>query len=188
MPFQSSPFNADTFIQDEFLILLDKYNIKTVIETGTCLGYTTLWLAQHFEKVYTIELNKEYCEIARSKFLLHPNITSIHGNSADVLRHLRIEGNAMLFADAHWNNNCPLLGELHAIHQLGIKPCVVIHDFKTNDDRFGYDSYKGQPFTFEWVKHSLDKIYGKDNFNYYFNTGLCEQSAKRGVIYITPKI
>lgn len=197
MPYQDAPFNADTYIEAEFIKLRDRFNISTVIETGTCLGYTTLWLAKNFDKVYTIELNKEYCELARAKFLQYPNITSIHGNSEDVLRHLRIDGNAMFFLDAHWGNQCPLLGELHAIQRMGIKPVIAIHDFYTGNDELGYDSYKGQPFELHWISRSLDLIYPptfqethagnvrvRDGFKFHYNTEAT--GARRGIVYIYP--
>lgn len=183
MPYQDLPFNGDTFIEAEFIKLRDRFSITTAIETGTCLGYTTLWLARNFEKVYTIELNKQYCDLARAKFLQYPNITSIHGNSEDVLRHLKIEGNAMFFLDAHWGNNCPLLGELHAIQRMGIKPVIAIHDFYTGDNELGYDSYKGQPFTFEWIYKSMVSIYGS-KWMHHYNTEAT--GARRGIIYIYP--
>lgn len=187
MPFQEHAFNADTYIQDEFLILRDRFNIKTVIETGTAYGYTTLWLAANFEKVYTIELNKEYCEIARAKFLLQPNITSIHGNSADVLRHLRIEGNAILFADAHWNNQCPLLNELYAISKMNIKPVIAIHDFQVPGSLLGFDAYKGQPFNLKWITGQLNNIYGVNGWAYHYNSDEKSKGARRGIIYIYKK-
>lgn len=190
MPFQDRPFNGDTFIEQQFIELKYLFNIKTVIETGTCLGYTTLWLSQHFDKIYTIELNKKYVDIARDKFLLHSNITSIHGNSEDIIRHIRIEGNAMFFLDAHWGNNCPLLGELYSIHKLGIKPVIAIHDFFVPDygEVLGYDQFKGQPFKLEWVSSILDKIYGVSGYDYHYNSLEKSAGAKRGIIYIYPKL
>lgn len=202
MPFQDQPFNGDTFIEQEFIALRDRFNITTAIETGTALGYTTLWLAKNFEKVYTIELNKQYVDIARAKFLQYPNITSIHGNSEDIVKHLRIDGNALFFLDAHWGNNCPLLGELYGISKLGItqnttigevlvkgiKPVIAIHDFLVPDEGevLGYDQYKGQPFKLDWIKPALDKIYGEANYGYNYNSHEKSAGARRGIIYIWP--
>jgi predicted O-methyltransferase YrrM len=181
MPYQSFPFNGDHFIEQEFLKLRDRFNITTAVETGTCLGYTTLWLAKNFERVVTIELNKTFLDIARRKFLEHPNIISIRGNSGDLLSSLKVDSNTIFFLDAHWRDQCPLHDELKAIADLKIKPVIAIHDFKTDDERFGYDSYKGQPFEIEWIKHLL---YNK--YSYHYNTGFVEQSAQRGIIYIYP--
>lgn len=185
MPFQDQPFNGDTFIEQEFIQLRDNFKITTAIETGTCFGYTTVWLAQFFEKVYTIELNKTYADIARSKFLMYPNITSIHGNSEDIIRHLKIDGQALFFLDAHWGNRCPLLNELYEIYKLGLKPAIAIHDFLVPDSDLGYDSFKGQPFTMKWIEKQLQKIYGLSGFDYYYNSKAV--GARRGIVYITPK-
>lgn len=186
MPYQDKPFNADVFIEQEFIALRDRFNITTAIETGTCLGYTTLWLAKNFEKVYTIELNKQYCDLARAKFLQYPNITSIHGNSEDILRHLRIDGQALFFLDAHWGNNCPLLGELYAISKMNIKPVIAIHDFFVPDSSLGYDAFKGQIFNLLWITKQLNYIYGVSKWNHHYNSDEKAEGARRGIIYIYP--
>lgn len=189
MLFQDRPFNGDTFIEQEFISLKNRFNITTAIETGTCLGYTTLWLANNFEKVYTIELNKTYVDIARAKFLQYPNITSIHGNSEDVLKYLKIDSNAIFFLDAHWGNQCPLLKELYAICQLGLRPVIAIHDFNVPGEGLGFDSFKGQPFDLNMIRRSLKQIYGNDeNYKYYYNSLANSAGAQRGIIYIYPNL
>lgn len=194
MPYQDRPFNGDHFIESEFISLRDRFNITTAIETGTCLGYTTLWLAKNFDRVYTIELNKPYCDIARSKFLQYPNITSIHGNSEDVLKYLKIDNNGLwsrviFFLDAHWGNQCPLLKELYAIYQLGLLPVIAIHDFNVPGEGLGFDSFKGQPFDLNMIRRSLKQIYGSDeNYKYYYNSLPKSSGAQRGIIYIYPNL
>lgn len=197
MPFQDSEFNGDHFISAEFIKLRDRFNISTVIETGTCLGYTTLWLAKNFDKVYTIELNKEYCELARAKFLQYPNITSIHGNSEDVLRHLRIEtmnslwSNVIFFLDAHGfgAKRCPLITELYSIYKMGLRPIIAIHDFYVPGSELGYDTYNGQRYDLKWIERSLRQIYGSDkNYKIEYNSDSKSVGAKRGIAYIYPNL
>ena len=64
-------------------------------------------------------------------------------------------------------------------------PIIVIHDFKTNNPELGYDSYNGNDFCFDWIENHIKKIY-PNGFDYYYNTEAV--GAKRGLIYITPKI
>ena len=66
MPHQMEPFNGDIFIEQEFLKLKEQFKIDTAVETGTCFGSTTKFLAKHFKKVVSIEISPGYLEIARS--------------------------------------------------------------------------------------------------------------------------
>ena len=192
MQFQEGAFNCDKFIAKEILNLKKRFKLKTFIETGTCLGHTTKWAADIFENVHTVEINQEYREFALKRLSGYKNVHSYLGNSADVLKRILVvsENDCLVFLDAHWSDvYCPLEDELNAIHLSRLTPVIAIHDFVVPyDTRFGFDYYKGQAFTFEWLKPYFDKIYGNDNYDYYYNTELDEQSAKRGIIYVTPKV
>jgi hypothetical protein len=88
----------------------------------------------------------------------------------------------LFYLDAHSHIETPLLDELKAIAEAEIKPIIVIHDWKIPDrPDLGYDSYNGQDYTFEWIKPSIEAIYG-DEYAYYYNNQA--EGAKRGVIYI----
>ena len=75
-----------------------------------------------------------------------------------------LEGETIFFLDAHWYCRCPLLEELEAIASHGLQPAVIaIHDFKTDHpDELGFDFCTGQPFTLDWSRPSVEKIYGDD--------------------------
>lgn len=189
MPFQSEPFNGDKFIEQEFLNLKHKFDIINAVETGTCLGSTTLFLSNNFQNVYTVEINSEYLHIAKQKFLSHKNITTHQGDSVKLLSHIieGLEGETIFFLDAHWGERCPLLGELACIAAAKIKPVIAIHDFYVPGSGLGFDSYNGQPLNFSWLEYSLNHIYVPNGFDYYYNSDELSGGAKRGVIYITPK-
>ena len=68
MPHQLEPFNGDSFICDEVLKLKNQFDIKKVIETGTCFGGTTVFLAKNFQKVHTVEYSEQYYVIAKQRF------------------------------------------------------------------------------------------------------------------------
>lgn len=198
MPYQDSPFNGDTFIQEEFLKLKHRFDLINVIETGTCLGSTTIFLSNNFEKVYTIEINESYLHIAKQKFISHKNIEVYQGDSASVLTYQlnKLSNRTIYFLDAHWGNVCPLLNELTAIAHTGLRPVIAIHDFKVpGEPHLGFDSWNGQEFTFKWIKPSIDAIYNNrlleenipDDYEYYYNTFEKSSGAKRGIIFILPK-
>lgn len=60
-----SPFNGDTFIEQEFLYLKERFELTTAVETGTHEADTTVWLAKNFLKTVSCELNHDLVEKAR---------------------------------------------------------------------------------------------------------------------------
>ena len=69
-------FNEDYYMESKFLDIKEKYNLDTVIETGTYHGITTEWFAKNFVNVYTVECNEVYYEKAKEKIGSYPNISS----------------------------------------------------------------------------------------------------------------
>ena len=63
-----SPFNGDTFIEQEFLYLKERFELTTAVETGTHEADTTVWLAKNFLKTVSCELNHDLVEKAKEKF------------------------------------------------------------------------------------------------------------------------
>lgn len=194
MMHQEGAFNCDNFIAEEFIKLRDKFDIESAIETGTCLAWTTKWLSENFKEVFTVEISEQYRNFALKRLEGKTNVTSALGNSPDFLKEILslpiITNKTILFLDAHWSTEyCPLKDELKAIAQSGLKPVIAIHDFVVpQHPEFGFDEINGQPFTYEWLKPEFDAIYGEGNYEHHYNTGLQEQSAKRGIIFVTPKL
>jgi hypothetical protein len=192
MPNQLEPFNGDSFIEQEFLKLRDLFNIDTAIETGTCFGSTTKFLGKHFKKVISIEINNEYLEVARSFLRPDRNIHTYCGASEKILGKLLdypepVNDKSIFFLDAHWEDYFPLRDELRIIAEHKIRPVIAIHDFQVpGQPGLSFDSYGGQPLTFEWLKSSFDDIYGAGGYDYYYNTELNSSAIKVGIIYITP--
>ncbi len=85
---------------------LDK-EYQTVVETGTCLGYSTSSLKNHFKQVHTIELNEELYHKAVEKFKNDKNVICHQGDSKQVLKELipKLEGKVIFFLDAHWSGD-----------------------------------------------------------------------------------
>lgn len=193
MPNQFESFNGDHFIAEEFLKLRDKFNVERAVELGTCYAGTTVFLGQNFKEVFTVEINPDHLAIAKERLNAAgaTNVNTILGDSGkvllDLLKTYDTKDNSLIFNDSHWNSHCPLLDELAAIAEAKIKPVIAIHDFKTDDPRMGFDSYNGQDFELEWIKPSIDKIYGKGKWEYYYNTFERSTEVRRGIIFITPK-
>lgn len=197
MPFQELPFNGDTIAQAKVIELRDKFDIENAIETGTCFGSTTQFLAQVFDRVDTIESNRDFINVfgGRRNVTWTVEIELHEGSSAKLLKNAIYnqfaEGLTLFFLDAHWEKSCPLKEELAQIADAVKKedlrpPVIMIHDWKVPDHpELGFDSYNGQDFEWTWIKPGVDMIYGIDNYDIEFNSEAT--GAKRGILYITPK-
>jgi len=182
MPFQDEPFNGDTHLQDLFIRLRDTHNIKHVIELGTCLGSTTLWLSMNFERVSTVEINKEFLAEAQHKFEGKTNIDSYLGDSRAVLPLLLDSECALIFIDSHWGANVPLRDELAIIADNNSNNVIVIHDFQVPDRDFGYDTYPDVIFNWNYISDLINLIYDYPKVSY----NRLATGAMRGVIVIEP--
>jgi len=183
------PFNGDNFIANNFLKLKEKFNIENAVETGTFEGGTTIFLAQNFKNVFSIECDEPSFKKAESNIKnANVNVNLIFGKSEEVLPSIlnTISNNTIFYLDAHWYNDCPLKNELQLIKKFNLKPIIAIHDFLVPDSKkLGYDVYNGQSFTYEWLKEELDAIYDK-KYNYFYNNDIDSEGAMRGIIYIFP--
>ena len=72
--------------QELVLMLKQKYNVKTFIETGTYLGGTALWAAQYFQSVTSIERSKKLYDNVSEKYRHLKNIDFVNGDTRDSLR------------------------------------------------------------------------------------------------------
>ena len=186
------PFAGDYHLAVEIARLIREYNINLLIETGTYIGSSTLALAELCKKVITIESDVEYYDLANKLFKEShkKNILSILGNSPKVLNLVFTnieEKNLLVFLDAHWEENWPLLEELSTIQKHNLQPVIILHDVYNplpGCEDFGFDSYNGNKLDLGYIKQSLDNIYGKDNYSYYYNS---KASGKKvGVLFVLP--
>jgi hypothetical protein len=190
MPKQSEGFNGDIYIQQEFLNIKKKFNIDTVVECGSAVGGTAKWLGKNFSFVFSIEINNDFLKWAVQKCEDLLNVKFILGDTTKILPTLLIlcDNNTIFWIDSHWGQHFPLFDELKIIKASGLKPVIAIHDCVVpNIPELGYDSYNGIDISYDNIKIYLDDIYGENGYDYYYNDKVYEDSAKRGIIYITPK-
>jgi len=188
----NTAFNGDMYIMNEFIKIIKLFNIKTIVETGTNIGNTTLALSNIVNDVVTIEKNEIYYSDAKIKLQKCNNVRMYLGSSPNVLNSILnyLVKPIMFYLDAHWYKYNPLIDELKTIHKMKIIPCIAIHDFKVpGRSDLGYDKFPdGSDYEFKNIKNYVDKIYGnEDNYNYYYNDKKAIGSM-RGIIYITPNI
>ena len=180
-------FEGDEILAQYIQALVKKHKVKTIIETGTYLGGTTVRFAEMADLVITIESNPEYqSKSYQERLQKFPNIWSILAHSQNCLWEViqKVSDPLLFFLDAHWENHCPLLDEMAHIAKAGIKPVIVIHDFYNPDKPdFGFDTYNGQRLDFAFIADAVSDIYG-DDYTATYNTHA--EGAQRGVIFIEP--
>jgi predicted O-methyltransferase YrrM len=180
-------FEGDEIMASRIKELIKQYNINLVIEGGTYIGGTTRRFAMMCDEVVTIEINLEYFERAQQTLELCRNTQMYFGSTVDLLPEiLRIykNKNILFFSDAHWQEFNPMLVELEIIYKSGLKPVIAIHDFKVpGHPELGFDTYKDIVYEWEWIRPSIEKIYG-DKFTLEYNSKA--EGAMRGILYILP--
>ena len=83
-------------------MLIVMNNIKKVLEIGTLVGYSALWMAQGLPddgSILTIENNPEHAKLARRNIADNNKVTLIEGSAVDVLGKIDDKFD-MIFIDA----------------------------------------------------------------------------------------
>lgn len=188
---QMREFEKDPHLKKEMQKIVEIFHIGTVIETGTEFGGTANAFAGMVQDVITMDVEKKWWDGD-----LLPNVFFILGNSKQMLpvavgRALSICKSPFLFyLDAHSsidNDECPLREELKIIGELRWmldSPVVVIHDCLVPGTNFGYDTYRGNPLSLEYVRDLLPAIYPDGRCSTRYNT--VAGGSSRGVLFIEP--
>jgi hypothetical protein len=137
----SYPENIPSQWKVELLRWLGKTTgIKTLIETGTCHGFTCWSLHDDFDKILTIELHNGLYEQARKRLSEFPNVRQYHGSSrnllSDMIKTVGEKTPILFWLDAHGSgpntadDGDPLSDEVKTIQLFAFKPLMVIDDLK----------------------------------------------------------
>lgn len=117
--------------------LRDRYGITTLVETGTFEGESTLWAAERFSVVITIDIQIDGCEQARSRCADHRNVWFQTGDTRQVLPDVvaELKRPAVFWLDAHSApglfgdaDDWPVLEELAAINASPLGHFILIDD------------------------------------------------------------
>lgn len=190
MPNQYLPFNGDEEVCKEFLSIKEKFGVTTSIELGSCVGGTTRWLAENFEKVITIEINEQFRNICLQRIAGLKNVQSILGDTVKWLPQVLkdCDDKTIIHVDSHWSDNNPLLKELEIIAESGLKPCLMIHDMlNPNHPEYQYDEYPNEGIIYNWdyIAGHIRNIY-TNGFSLYYNDK-SSSVVKIGCLFIVPK-
>jgi hypothetical protein len=184
-----SGFEGDHIMADRVHRLIKEHNINLVIEGGTFLGGTARRFAMMCKEVVTIEVNIEYFTRAQKTLELCRNTQMFFGSTVELLPEIlqiHKDKNILFWSDAHWLDDNPMLAELEIIHHSGLKPVIAIHDFQVpGHPELGFDTYREIVYEWEWIRPSIEKIYGVDGYVKEYNSQA--EGAKRGIVYLMPK-
>jgi len=130
-----------------FAELIKLFHFSAVIETGTHIGTTTLYLhKQSGLPVYSAESDQRRGTHAKIKLLFFPKIRIFLEESKSFLEKLTallpVHNNKLFFyLDAHWEDEIPIKEELTIIFDRWKDAVVMVDDFAVPDDS-GYACQK----------------------------------------------
>jgi hypothetical protein len=114
------------------------FGARILVETGTFRGDTVWTLRDHFQRLFSIEVQPQLAALAASRFANMPHIEIIEGDSASRLADVvpRLDGPTMFWLDGHYSagitgrgaSDCPVWGELDAIVQGMKHPFLILID------------------------------------------------------------
>lgn len=131
----------------------EKFNISTLIETGTYNGDMVYAQLKNFKTIYSIELGKDLYEKAVNRFAKQKHVTIIHGDSGKVFIDLipKIKDRAIFWLDGHYSagntakgeKDCPIFEELNAILKSQYEHVLLIDDARCFNGEGDYPTIKG---------------------------------------------
>lgn len=91
-----------------------KYDVKTLVETGTYLGAMVRAQLPFFETVYSVELSEELFHKNKEQFKGNKNVHLLHGDSAVRLNDIvpALTAPALFWLDGHYSAGITARGEL----------------------------------------------------------------------------
>ena len=118
--------------------LVNEFDLRTMVETGTYLGNMTSATAKVFRKIITIELDHVLYKRAKRKFKDAKHIKVIEGDSSLVIKKVlpKITAPTLFWLDAHYSGGItskgkkesPVVSELRAILSHPVKKHVILMD------------------------------------------------------------
>jgi len=125
--------------------------IKTLIETGTYFGHSTIFFSKKFNKVITIEISKGLFDFTSKKFINHQNIHNFLGDSSVVMKDLldELDAPAVFFLDGHASGGVTESGELPSPIEKELKILSSFNYLQNSivfiDDAVGFDGTNSYP-------------------------------------------
>lgn len=110
------------------LALKEKYGLLEFVETGTLVGHTAEWAADHFHCVFTVEASYDHVEEAAKHLSPRRNVWCFLADSAAFLQTAPMARPTLFWLDAHTNESCPVLHEIEAINKSPLRHVILVDD------------------------------------------------------------
>jgi len=117
---------------------LQRFDIRTIIETGTYRGDTIAATVDLLDRAYSIELSGELASKAQVRFVNDARVEILQGNSATVLPTIleRVDSPVLFWLDAHYSTgitaggdaDAPILKELDTILGHSVNDHLILID------------------------------------------------------------
>lgn len=158
-----SPFPVPHSVKKDAVFNFKKrFNINTLVETGTFLGEMIYAQRNNFKQLYSIELSEELFRMAEKRFSVYPHIKILNGDSGKVLNELvpSLNEPALFWLDGHYSgfetakgeSATPFLQEFNAITSSKYRHFILVDDAHLFN---GTGDYPTLDFVKDLVKHNL---------------------------------
>ena len=140
----------------------EKFELRTLVETGTYYGEMVAAMRGRFDAIYSVEYDHQLAQRAQEKFARWPHIHILEGDSQQVVPDLlkSINAPALFWLDAGYYGWAGLQGdkqrlttELEAILRHSVKNHVILMD-----DARGLNGQNGAP-TIEQLKQRIEAAF-----------------------------
>jgi hypothetical protein len=138
---KGKPLPPPHFIKQKTILdFARRYNANVFVETGTLYGDMIEAMRTHFDKLYSIELSKEFHKNAVERFKNYPHIEIVNGDSSTEIKTVlkKINNETILFwLDSHYSGgntakgekDTPIIEELgHIFNSSKLKHVIIIDD------------------------------------------------------------
>ena len=152
-------------------------NLKVLVETRTYLGDMVNEMISAFDRVYSIELSNELCELARRRFSRRDSVTILQGDSGTELPKLvrSVKVPILFWLGGHYSagmtalgsRHTPIFEELDAIFSFADPGSAVVVDdarlfgseagYPSLDELFAYIKQRS-PSGLVYIKHDSTRI------------------------------
>ncbi len=156
-----------------------RYELTTLVETGTYYGEMIAAVGRRFRRIYSIELDDRLAALAQQRFRHRPSVEIIHGDSQSVVPQLlaQIHERCLWWLDAGY---CGWVGHVGNPNRLGSELNAILEDRITDhvilmDDADGVNGQGGSPTLKELVS-SIERTYPHRHVE-----------VARNIIRITPR-
>jgi hypothetical protein len=157
-------FHGDEYLLHLVKSLANKSNV--FIETGSNVGSTLAYVAKNNPQIRCLSCEPDQAAFNQAKVNAgkYPNVALFNGMSQEFIKHLSehepeiFSKQCIFWLDAHgYGFEWPLERELEFITENFSSAYVLIDDFKVpGRDHFGYDQYKDQICSYDFVKDALN--------------------------------